>query len=287
MIYKFIDNNGSEITVSSLSSLESLIESDTVKENTQVKEGLRGKWTAAGKIEVLKPLFNKKVEKVLEPEIPEEHIKDFIVKSDVETIKKEEQITKTVSNKTAKIDIQVIAEKVKENKNDNENEIITDTTEIMTDAKEQEYQGLNIMEAVKTCFKKYFNFSDRASRSEYWFFFLFYYLVLIVLGLLASKIPEGLFLNFILVILGIFFVGTIIPFIAVVARRLHDVGKTGWFQLLPLPFSFLALVPQLSIFANIITIVLYLYILVLLISLGEDGDNHYGSYPLKKKSKKN
>ena len=42
MIYKFIDNNGAEITVNSLSSLESLIDSETVKENTQVKAGLRG-----------------------------------------------------------------------------------------------------------------------------------------------------------------------------------------------------------------------------------------------------
>ena len=38
MIYKFIDNNGSEITVNSLSSIKGLIESETIKENTKVKD---------------------------------------------------------------------------------------------------------------------------------------------------------------------------------------------------------------------------------------------------------
>ena len=91
MIYKFIDNNGAEITVNSLSSLEALIDSETVKENTQVKAGLRGKWTAAINIDELKDLFNKKVEEIAEPEVPEEDIKSFITKEepvDQETIPK-------------------------------------------------------------------------------------------------------------------------------------------------------------------------------------------------------
>ena len=41
MIYKFIDNSGSEITVNSLSSLQALVDSETVKKNTKVKAGLR------------------------------------------------------------------------------------------------------------------------------------------------------------------------------------------------------------------------------------------------------
>ena len=53
MIYKFIDKNGSEITVNSLSSLQALVDSETVSEETKVKAGLRGKWTTASKIEEL------------------------------------------------------------------------------------------------------------------------------------------------------------------------------------------------------------------------------------------
>ena len=49
MIYKFIDNNGSEITVNSISSLQALVDSETVKKDTKVKAGLRGKWTSAKK----------------------------------------------------------------------------------------------------------------------------------------------------------------------------------------------------------------------------------------------
>ena len=64
MIYKFIDNNGSEITVNSLSSLQALVDSETVKENTKVKAGLRGKWTTASNIDEL--VFAQEVEEEAE-----------------------------------------------------------------------------------------------------------------------------------------------------------------------------------------------------------------------------
>ena len=60
MIYKFIDNNGSEITVNSLSSLQALVESETIKEDTKIKAGLRGKWTLASKIDEL--VFAQEIE---------------------------------------------------------------------------------------------------------------------------------------------------------------------------------------------------------------------------------
>ena len=74
MIYKFIDNNGSEITVNSLSSLQALVDSETVKEDTRVKAGLRGKWTTASSIEEL--TFPQ--EEVEESVAPEWDIKSFI-----------------------------------------------------------------------------------------------------------------------------------------------------------------------------------------------------------------
>jgi hypothetical protein len=81
MIYKFIDNNGSEITINSLSSLKSLIESKSIKENTKIKAGLRGKWTVVGNLEELKEFFVKKEEEVIaEVEKQEEDIKSFITK---------------------------------------------------------------------------------------------------------------------------------------------------------------------------------------------------------------
>ena len=50
MIYKFIDDNGSEISVNSLSSLQGLVESGTIKKKTLVKVGLRGKYLKAENI---------------------------------------------------------------------------------------------------------------------------------------------------------------------------------------------------------------------------------------------
>lgn len=80
-------------------------------------------------------------------------------------------------------------------------------------------------EAVSTGFKKYATFSGRARRSEYWWWFLFQCLM----GLL-SLIP----------ILGwIIAVALILPNLAINVRRLHDVGRTGWWLLAPYGFSLL------------------------------------------------
>ena len=53
MIYKFIDSSEQEITVNSLSSLQALVDSETIKKNTKIKAGLRGKWMKAEGVEGL------------------------------------------------------------------------------------------------------------------------------------------------------------------------------------------------------------------------------------------
>ena len=97
MIYKFIDNNGAEITVNSLSSLQTLVESDTIKGNTKVKAGLRGKWIKAEDLNELK-FKEKKIE-----EIPKktEDIKSIITREATSTTKKE----KNKNIKTPKVEI--------------------------------------------------------------------------------------------------------------------------------------------------------------------------------------
>jgi uncharacterized membrane protein YhaH (DUF805 family) len=79
---------------------------------------------------------------------------------------------------------------------------------------------MNFTQAITTCFQKYATFSGRATRSEFWWFALFTLLA----SILASMFGE--LLNS-LVTLALF-----VPSIAVGARRLHDIGKTGWLQLL-------------------------------------------------------
>lgn len=83
--------------------------------------------------------------------------------------------------------------------------------------------------------KKYATFRGRASRSEYWYFFLFNFLIqLIFLGLIVF-LP---FLSEIFYILSIIYtIAIILPSLSVGIRRLHDIGKSGWWYLIILiPF---------------------------------------------------
>ncbi len=83
----------------------------------------------------------------------------------------------------------------------------------------------------RKCFKNYANFNGRARRKEYWYYALFNAIVssllmlptLIGLGdsALTELIPVGFILS------GLYFLATFIPTIAVLARRLHDIGKNA------------------------------------------------------------
>lgn len=125
---------------------------------------------------------------------------------------------------------------------------------------------LSFGEAIKTCFKKYATFTGRARRSEYWWFgllncipsFLFQQLFswkMSVKAELESEIGAALFdsekqqalmdkaqscddIFFpCAVIIGIIMLALLLPAIAVAVRRLHDIGKSGWWLLLCLvPF---------------------------------------------------
>ncbi len=90
---------------------------------------------------------------------------------------------------------------------------------------------MNFQTSIKTCFNKFAVFSGRASRSEFWFFVLFGFLggiiaIIIDVMILGYPYEENGPINL------IFSVAIIIPSIAVAARRLHDINKSGWWQLL-------------------------------------------------------
>jgi uncharacterized membrane protein YhaH (DUF805 family) len=80
---------------------------------------------------------------------------------------------------------------------------------------------MNFTDAVATCFKKYADFNGRASRPEFWWFVLFTIVVSIVGG--------AVFRNWVMSLINL---ALFVPSIAVGARRLHDIGKSGWLQLL-------------------------------------------------------
>lgn len=84
-----------------------------------------------------------------------------------------------------------------------------------------------LQDAVKVCFTKYATFSGRATRSEFWYFQLFLLLVNIALNIMSLVSP-----GFFMVISVLWGFGVMIPALAVAVRRLHDVGKSGWYVLL-------------------------------------------------------
>lgn len=79
---------------------------------------------------------------------------------------------------------------------------------------------MNPVDAVRTCLTKYADFSGRAGRPEFWWFFLFEVIVTVV----TYPLPD---------IIGLLAgLALLVPALAVGARRLHDTGKSGWLQLI-------------------------------------------------------
>ena len=79
---------------------------------------------------------------------------------------------------------------------------------------------MTFTESIQICFKKYADFNGRATKPEFWCWTLF-----VVLISIAAQIFGD--------ILGaIVALGTLLPYLAVTSRRLHDIGRSGWWQLI-------------------------------------------------------
>ncbi len=130
---------------------------------------------------------------------------------------------------------------------------------------------MGLFEAVKSVFSKYATFQGRASRSEYWFFYLFNILLeigLLIVGLILGAIVgdgtgalAGMGIAYVL--LCIYGLIALIPSISVFVRRMHDIGRSGWWY-------WLALVPLVGV----------IVLLVFLLTGSDRGENQYGPEPL-------
>ena len=130
---------------------------------------------------------------------------------------------------------------------------------------------MQFVDDVKRSFTKYFDFSSRSSRSEYWFFTLFVFLIdllgyfieyLITGDALFDKLlaEPSIITNSEIII----YLATVIPTSSLYVRRLHDVNRSGWWLLIA--FTIIGLVPLLywSGFKK-----------------GDKEDNRFGSNPIK------
>lgn len=130
---------------------------------------------------------------------------------------------------------------------------------------------MNMMEAVKSVYSNYVKFSGRSRRAEFWWFYLFYLIVNIVLSVVDSFLfgttttYDGGFSSSTdtPILSGIFALGTFLPFLAVSVRRLHDIGKSGW-------WLFISLVPLVGI----------ILLIVWWAKEGEAGGNDHGPNPI-------
>jgi uncharacterized membrane protein YhaH (DUF805 family) len=111
-------------------------------------------------------------------------------------------------------------------------------------------------DAIKSGFSNYVNFSDRSSRSEYWYWVLFVVLAEIVTSIIDYIIGYQ-------VTTSLFGLAVFLPGIAVAIRRLHDLDRSGWWALL-------VLIPLIG---AIVLIVWYC-------SRGTEGPNRFGPDPL-------
>lgn len=110
--------------------------------------------------------------------------------------------------------------------------------------------------------KNYTNFTGRARRSEYWYFVLFHVLIVITLGATAAILGSEMGSQVIVLVAIVYVLGTILPSLALIIRRLHDIGKSGWYY-----------------FVSFIPLIGSIWLLVLLFTEGDRGDNQYGPDP--------
>jgi len=109
--------------------------------------------------------------------------------------------------------------------------------------------------------KQYATFSGRSQRSEYWFFILFYSIGYVVFSFIDGMVGTFSFEAGMGLLSGIFLLVHLLPLIAVSIRRLHDIGKSGWWYLLVI----------LPLIGPIVLLVFFV--------MDSKEDNQYGSNP--------
>ena len=126
----------------------------------------------------------------------------------------------------------------------------------------QQNPMMSFGDAVKTCFSKYATFKGRARRSEYWWYWLFAFVLSCVaicvdysMGWINREIGLG-------ICTGILCLALFLPSLAACVRRLHDTGHSGWWYLI----SFIPLVGPIVLF-------------VFLVSDSKPEENRFGESP--------
>ena len=132
--------------------------------------------------------------------------------------------------------------------------------------------GTGFVGAIKTCFHKYVDFSGRARRSEYWWFYFLNVIIsaFMIVGMIVMAENQGSYWKDEWYYVGlVFFISSLIaclatalPGLAVFVRRMHDIGKSGWLFLI-------GIIPYIG----------FIILIILLVQDSEPNSNKYGECP--------
>ncbi len=103
----------------------------------------------------------------------------------------------------------------------------------------QAEENYGFLDSSMKCLKNYVNFSGRARRKEYWYFYLFQIVLGLAIGIVLGI--GGISDESMDVVSGLLSLAFLLPTLAVGARRLHDVNRSGWWMLIA--FTIIGLIP--------------------------------------------
>jgi uncharacterized membrane protein YhaH (DUF805 family) len=122
---------------------------------------------------------------------------------------------------------------------------------------------MSFTEAIQSGFRNYVNFTGRAFRSEFWYWFLFAFLVSVVAEIVDLVLFPGSFSSGATPISSLVSLALLLPGLAVLVRRLHDTDRSGWWVLL-------GLIPLIGL----------IVLIVWCCARGTLGPNRFGPDPL-------
>ncbi len=245
----FIDSNGTENVIRNDKIAKDLFKRGSITHDTMVKTSIRGEWKKAKEIEIFSEFVEvkepQKEEIIKEEPVIEENVSN--TEEETETISNEvtnnkedniqynSSVPSTKSDISEKENIEFSEEKLSEPEitvNSNEETAQQETEPPIYQARHHKKVGFG--KAIKICFAKYFDFKGRARRSEYWYFLLFILLASVVLGFIEGllNVSMGWFDYEASLLANLFTLFILFPSIAVSVRRLHDIGRTGWWILI-------------------------------------------------------
>lgn len=127
---------------------------------------------------------------------------------------------------------------------------------------------MNFVDSVKSGYQNYVNFSGRSARSAFWWWWLFQIIIAIVIGAVEgggqASMGDDMMMSYNAgPIAMIWSLVNLLPGIALAVRRLHDIGKSGWWLLI-----------------GLIPLVGWIILFVWYATKGTSGDNRFGPDPL-------